>query len=70
MSKGFKVGDWQEKDTEKGMHGEKLEMKLWDYVRFLVIYQNKIKRHDEMSPHAQDMIVSGEKLLAREEGGW
>lgn len=54
MSKGFKVGDWQEKDTEKGMHGEKLEMKLWDYVRFLVIYQNKIKRHDEMSPHAQD----------------
>lgn len=47
------VEDWPGKDTEKEMHREKLEMKLWDYLGFLVTEENKSKRCDEISPDAQ-----------------
>lgn len=39
----WRVGDWPGKDTEKKMHREKLEMKLWDYLGFLVTDENKKK---------------------------
>lgn len=31
-------------DTEKEIHREKLEMKLWDHLGFLVTDENKNKR--------------------------
>lgn len=58
--------DRQEKATEKGMHRDRFEMKLWDYVRFLVTDQNKNKRYDGISLNAQE---SGVIALAEEEGG-
>lgn len=47
------VEDWPGKDTEKEMHREKLEMKLWDYLGFLVTEESKSKRCDEISPDAK-----------------
>lgn len=48
------------------MRRDRFEMKLWDYVRFLVTDQNKNKRYDGISPDAQESVVVA---LAEEEGG-
>lgn len=66
VDKGLGGRDRQEKATEKGMHRDRFEMKLWDYVRFLVTEQNKNKRYDGISLNAQE---SGVVALAEEEGG-
>lgn len=47
------------------MHRDRFEMKLWDYVRFLVTDQNRIKGMMELVL----MQESGVIALAEEEGG-
>lgn len=42
--KFLEVGDSPGMDTEKEIHREKLEMKLWDHLGFLVTDENKNKR--------------------------